>query len=179
MTFTISLIVAVADNNVIGKDNKMPWHISEDFKHFKEVTMGKPCIMGRKTYESILEQLGKPLPKRTSIVVTRNPRLSLQGEGNGASSQSDVSAVGEGTIIATSLDEAIEKAKAETKSEIMVIGGSQIYALALPLADRIYLTRVHQEPEGDAFFPEFGPDWIESDIEHHDGFSFVTLERNQ
>ncbi len=163
MTHKLSLIVAVADNNVIGKDNKMPWHISEDFKHFKEITLNKPCIMGRKTYESILEQLGKPLPKRTSIVISRSGYSH------------------EGAMSATSLEEAIELAKAfateENDNEIMVIGGSQIYKLALPTADRIYLTRVHQEPEGDAFFPEFGPHWIEQDIDRHDGFSFVTLER--
>jgi len=155
----LSLIVAVADNNVIGKNNQMPWHISEDFKHFKEITLGKPCIMGRKTFESILNQLGKPLPGRTSIVVSRS------GFDH------------EGAITASSLEEAITIAKKETEEEIMVIGGSQIYSLALPMADRIYLTRVHQEPEGDAFFPEFGPDWTESDFEAREGFSFVTLER--
>ncbi len=163
MTHKLSLIVAVADNNVIGKDNKMPWHISEDFKHFKEITTGKPCIMGRKTYESILEQLGKPLPNRTSIVVSRSGYKH------------------EGAVTATSLDEALELAKAyiseANDNEIMVIGGAQIYKLALPIADRIYLTRVHQEPEGDAFFPEFGAHWLEKDIDRHDGFSFVTLER--
>jgi len=159
----ISLIVAVADNNVIGKDNKMPWHIPKDFKHFKEITMNKPCIMGRKTYESILEQLGKPLPKRTSIVISRSGYSH------------------EGALSATSLEEAIELAKAYVSdtndNEIMVIGGSQIYKLALPIANRIYLTRVHQEPEGDAFFPEFGAYWVEKDIDRHDGFSFVTLEK--
>lgn len=158
----LSLIVAVADNNVIGKDNKMPWHISEDFKHFKEITLNKPCIMGRKTYESILEQLGKPLPKRTSIVISRSKYEH------------------EGAISASSLEDAIEKAQAHTSDkidEIMVIGGSQIYALALPLANRIYLTRVHQEPKGDAFFPELGNEWVETDIDRHDGFSFVILER--
>ncbi len=156
----LSLIVAVADNNVIGKDNQMPWHISEDFKHFKEITMGKPCIMGRKTFESILNQLGKPLPGRTSIVVSRS------GFDH------------EGAITASSLEEAIALAEKKTDEEVMVIGGSQIYSLALPLADRIYLTRVHQEPEGDAFFPEFGPDWAESDFDAREGFSFVTLERS-
>ena len=156
---TISLIVTTAENNVIGMDNKMPWHIPEDFKHFKEITMGKPCIMGRKTYESILDQLGKPLPGRDSIVISRG------GYNH------------EGCTTVTSVDEAIGKAKDLTDDEIMVIGGAQIYALTLPLANRIYLTRVHQTPEGDAFFPEFGADWTETDFEGHDGFSFVTLER--
>ena len=163
MTHKLSLIVAVADNNVIGKDNKMPWHISEDFKHFKEITMGKPCIMGRKTYESILDQLGKPLPNRTSIVVSRSGYEH------------------EGAVSTGSLEEAVDLAKAyiseANDNEIMVIGGAQIYKLALPIANRIYLTRVHQEPEGDAFFPEFGAHWIEKDIDRHDGFSFVTLEK--
>lgn len=155
----ISLIVAAADNNVIGQDNKMPWHIPADFKHFKTMTMGKPCIMGRKTYESILDQLGKPLPGRASIVISRSNFTH------------------EGAISATSLEDAIEKASAETDDEIMVIGGAQIYALALPRANRIYLTRVHQSPEGDAHFPEFGADWNETEFESHDGFSFLTLER--
>ena len=159
----LSLIVAVADNNVIGMDNKMPWHIPEDFKHFKETTMGKPCIMGRKTYESILDQLGKPLPGRTSIVISRSGYTH------------------EGCLPASSLEGAIEKAQAEVEEkdgdEIIVMGGAQIYALALPIADRVYLTRVHQEPEGDAFFPEFGADWKEVSFDPHEGFSFLTLER--
>jgi dihydrofolate reductase len=155
----ISLIVAAAENNVIGKDNKMLWHIPEDFKHFKKVTLGKPCIMGRKTYESILDQLGKPLPGRTSIVISRNEYNH------------------EGCIPATSLEDAIEKAKIDTNDEVMIIGGAQIYKLSLPLANRIYLTRVHQSPEGDAFFPEFGANWKETEFESHEGYSFVTLER--
>lgn len=158
---TLSLIVAVADNNVIGMNNKMPWHIPADFKHFKELTMGKPCIMGRKTYESIKTQLGKPLPGRNSIIISRK----------GFDEPS--------AIVVSSLERAIDDAQLLTGDEIMVIGGSQIYALALPLADRIYLTRVHQEPEGDAFFPEFGADWVEVDYEPHDGFSFLTLERKK
>lgn len=161
MTMT-SLIVAVADNNVIGIKNKMPWHIPADFKHFKEITMGKPCIMGRKTYESILDQLGKPLPGRTSIVISRSDYKH------------------DGCQSVGSLEEAIEQAKLEADDEIIIMGGAQIYALALKqkLIDRIHLTRVHQTPEGDAFFPEFGADWIEKEFESHDGYSFVTLERN-
>lgn len=155
---TISLIVAAADNNVIGMDNKMPWHIPADFKHFKEITTGKPCIMGRKTYESILDQLGKPLPNRSSIVISRQGYTHT------------------GATSASTLEQAIEIA-CKLHDEVMVIGGAQIYKLALPLADRIYLTRVHKTPEGDAHFPEFGADWHESDFESHDGFSFVTLDR--
>jgi dihydrofolate reductase len=160
---TLSLIVAAADNNVIGFENKMPWHISEDFKHFKSITLGKPCIMGRKTYESILEQLGKPLPKRTSIVISRSGFEH------------------EGALSALSLEGAIEKAGKHTNDEIMIIGGAQIYKLALEnnLVDRIYMTRVHQAPEGDAFFPELGDEWVETDIKPHDGFSFITLEKRR
>lgn len=157
----LSLIVAAADNNVIGKDNKMPWHIPEDFKNFKSITMGKPCIMGRKTFESILAQLGKPLPGRTSIVVSRN------GFDH------------EAAMTAGSLEEAIEKGKAENDQEVMVIGGAQIYEQSLHLADRIYLTRVHQSPEGDAFFPELDESWQQIQGEDHDGYSFLTFERTQ
>ena len=117
--------------------------------------------MGRKNYESILDQLGKPLPGRTSIVISRSGYTH------------------DGAVSAASLEEAIEKAKLETDGEIMIIGGAQIYEMAIKnkLADRIYLTRVHQSPEGDAFFPEFGADWKETDFDPHDGFSFLTLDR--
>ena len=160
----VSLIVAAADNNVIGRDNKMPWHIPEDFKYFKRMTTGKPCIMGRKTFESILDMLGKPLPGRTSIVVSRSGYTY------------------EGAKSASSLEEAIEIAEQiaeqDKSEEIMILGGAQIYALALEkeLVERAYVTRVHQEPEGDAYFPELGPQWQEIERDPHDGFSFTVLE---
>ncbi len=157
----ISLIVAAADNNVIGKDNAMPWHIPEDFKHFKTVTMGKPCIMGRKTFESILESLGKPLPGRVNIVVSRTNYQHA------------------GALTCRDLDEAIDQAsKVEGAVEIMIVGGAQIYALAIPQANRIYLTRVHQMPDGDAHFPALGPEWVETSCDAHDGFTFLTYERS-
>lgn len=157
----ISLIVAAADNNVIGKDNAMPWHIPEDFKHFKTVTMGKPCIMGRKTFESILESLGKPLPGRVNIVVSRTNYQHA------------------GALTCRDLDEAIDQAsKVEGAVEIMIVGGAQIYALAIPQANRIYLTRVHQMPDGDAHFPALGPEWVETSRDPHDGFTFLTYERS-
>ena len=157
----ISLIVAAADNNVIGGDNKMLWHIPEDFKHFKNVTMGKPCIMGRKTFESIVASLGKPLPGRINIVVSRkNPQY-------------------DGALTVKDLDEAFDQAgKVEGVSEIMVIGGAQIYAQALPRADRIYLTRVHQSPEGDATFPALNEDdWEIVEERKIEGCDFLTLDR--
>lgn len=159
---TVALIVAAADNNVIGIDNAMPWHIPDDFKHFKSVTMGKPCIMGRKTFESIVAQLGKPLPGRTSIVVTRTPETFTDA------------------IACGSLALAVEAAGQEDPEEIMIIGGAQIYAQALEqkLVDKIYLTRVHQSPEGDAFFPTLNMnEWGEAEHDAHEGFSFITLLR--
>ena len=157
----VSLIVAAADNNCIGIDNKMPWHIPADFKHFKEITMGKPCIMGRKTYESILAQLGKPLPGRTSIVISRSGYTH------------------DGAISANSLEAAIDIAKTERPDEVMIIGGAQIYTQAIEqnLANKLYLTRVYQSPDGDAFFPTLSDEWTQTEIEQHDGFDFVTLER--
>lgn len=156
---TVSLIVAAADNNVIGKDNKMPWHIPEDFKHFKALTMGKPCIMGRKTFESIVAQLGRPLPGRQNIVVSRSEHIY------------------DGAIACASLPLAFEAAKATNPEEIFIIGGAQIYqeALEQDLVDKIYLTRVHQSPEGDALFPHLGDEWTEKTREDHAGFSFITL----
>lgn len=158
---TISLIVAVADNNVIGGRNEMLWHIPEDFKHFKNVTMGKPCIMGRKTFESILKSLGKPLPGRINIVISRkNPQY-------------------EGALTVKDLDEAIDQAsKVEGVEEIMIVGGAQIYEQALPRADKIYLTRVHLSPEGDAYFPVLDEKaWRVEDEQKFDGYEFLTLVR--
>lgn len=154
------MIVAAAQNNVIGKDNKMPWHIPADFKYFKEKTMGKPCIMGRKTFESIYDMLGKALPNRPSIVISRSGFNHA------------------GATSATSIPEAIEKAKALNHDEVMIIGGATIYEQALNLADRIYLTLVNQSPEGDAYFPELDKTtWKEISRDDHDGFSFLVFER--
>lgn len=156
----VSLIVAAADNNVIGMDNKMPWHIPEDFKYFKKITTEKPCIMGRKTYESIIDHLGKPLPNRTSYVITRNPDYDAKH-------------------VFDDLSKAIQQAGHEA-NEIMIIGGAQIYKQALDdnLVNRVYLTRVHQSPEGDAFFPELDDNkWTEVSRDDRDGFSFLVFER--
>jgi dihydrofolate reductase len=133
----LSLIVAVSRNGVIGVDNQLPWHLPEDLKYFKSVTMGKPLIMGRKTYDSI----GRPLPGRTNIVITRDPSWQAQG-----------------VEVAQSLEAALQlghsACDAAGVDEIMVIGGEQIYRMTLPEADRLYLTQVDAEVEGDAFFPE-------------------------
>ena len=159
----LSLIAALAKNRVIGKDGDIPWRIPEDWQHFKRVTIGKPIIMGRKTYESI----GRPLPGRSNIVVTRNPEFEA-----------------EGVTVTHSLERALEKAKAEKADELFVIGGSQLYKEALPEADRLYLTYVDKEVDGDTFFPEFDKDeWRELERRNlysdkaEVAFSFVTLER--
>ncbi|MFW3896459.1 dihydrofolate reductase [Pseudomonas bharatica] len=135
----LSLIVALAENRVIGLDNRMPWHLPGDFKYFKATTLGKPIIMGRKTWDS----LGRPLPGRLNLVVSRQPGLQL-----------------EGAEVFASLEDAIVRAdqwaREQGVDELMLIGGAQLYAQGLEkgLVDRLYLTRVEMHPEGDAWFPE-------------------------
>jgi len=158
----ISLILARADNGVIGANGALPWRLPEDMRRFKAITTGKPCIMGRKTWDSLPK---KPLPDRTNIVVARSA-LAAQG-----------------AIVAHLLDEALAIARKEN-AEIMVIGGAQIYAAALPQAGRVYLTEIHAAPCGDTHFPAFDPgQWRET--ARQDGvtpqglrYSFVTLDRN-
>lgn len=164
----LSLIVAVAENGVIGNKNELPWKISSDLKYFKEKTMGKPIIMGRKTFQSI----GRPLPGRVNIVITR-----------------DSGFVPEGVITAHTLEMALDVGKnmalVKGVDEVMVIGGAQIYDLTLPDADRLYLTRVHGDIEGDTFFPPLkSDDWLEAAVERHDAgekdshdYSLIVLDR--
>lgn len=138
----VALIVAAAVNNVIGRDNQLPWHLPQDLKYFKAKTLGKPVIMGRKTYESI----GRPLPGRPNIVVTRNPAWTANG-----------------AHVTASLEEALTLAAQLVGhepefQETMVIGGAEIYKAALPLADKIYLTRIDVAVEGDALFPALDPE---------------------
>ncbi len=160
------MIAAVAQNNAIGIENKLPWYLPGDLRYFKTVTMGKPIIMGRKTFDS----LRKPLPGRTNIVLTRDSNWHH-----------------EGVRTVSSLDEALQLAESIAMvnglSEVMIIGGEQIYRLALPKADRLYLTRVGQSFEGDAFFPELvEQEWTEFAREDHlsdDGlpYSYLVLDR--
>lgn len=137
-----SLIVALAENRVIGIDNKLPWYLPNDLKYFKQVTMGKTIVMGRKTYESI----GKPLPGRTNIIITRQV-------GYQAPNANDSVKVVASLEAARELAESI--ALINGQDETMIIGGAEIYSQALTLVDRMYLTEVHAEVEGDAFFPTF------------------------
>jgi len=154
---SLSLIVAVAENGVIGRDNALPWHISEDLRYFKQVTSGKAVIMGRKTYQSI----GRPLPNRTNIVVSRDPAFHA-----------------EGVIAATGLDDALAKAG---DGETMVIGGNSLFRDALPRADRLYLTEIHRAYDGDVHFPDWDRAfWQETSRRRVAGdpdISFVVLER--
>lgn len=146
LTMKISIIAAVAKNGTIGKENDLPWRLAEDLRHFKRTTLGKPIIMGRKTFESIDK---KPLPGRRNIIVTRDPDY-----------------VAEGCIVVDSLDAALSAAG--EVEEVMILGGAQIYHEILPVTDRMYLTRVEAEVEGDAFFPKFDlSDWEEVDRRSH------------
>ena len=160
----VSLLVAAAENGVIGRDNGLPWRLPDDLRHFKALTLGKPVLMGRRTFEAI----GRPLPGRTNLVLTRRPGWRA-----------------EGVTTVRSVAEAV--AAAGAAPELVVAGGAEIYALALPLARRIYLTRVHACVEGDAVFPTpESSQWREvqrqehpADERHAYAMSFLTLERVQ
>jgi dihydrofolate reductase len=164
----LAVIVAVADNGVIGRDNTLPWHLPGDLQYFKRVTMGKPIIMGRKTFDSI----GRPLPGRANIVISRDRGYRA-----------------EGASVVSSLDAALGLAEGlagrEGAAEIVVIGGAEIYRLAMPRASRLYITEVHARVEGDAWLPpiDWGQ-WREASRERHAAsgknpydFSFVVYER--
>lgn len=151
----ITIIVAVAENGAIGCHNKLLWHIGDDLKRFKALTTGHTILMGRKTYESI----GRPLPKRRNIVISRNLELSIEG----------VEVVG-------SVEAAIEMCGSD--SEIFVIGGAQIYSQTLALADKLYLTKVYQSPQGDVFFPEIDAnEWVEVACDRREGYDFIDYIR--
>lgn len=159
----ISIVVAISSNNAIGKNNQLLWHLPADLKHFKNITTGHTIIMGRKTYDSI----GKPLPNRKNIVITRQHDLKIDG-----------------VEIANSLEEALSLCN--TNEKIFVIGGAEIYRQALPLCDKIYLTRVHRHFDADAFFPELDNETWE-EIEKEDylpdeknkyAYTFSTLVRH-
>nr|AIA19283.1 Dihydrofolate reductase [uncultured bacterium]AIA19296.1 Dihydrofolate reductase [uncultured bacterium] len=154
------MIVAIDDKRAIGKDNKLMWHIPRDMKRFKSLSAGHVVIMGRKTYESI----GKPLPNRTNIVITR-----------------DLNFFAPGVLVTHSFEEALKKSRETEKEEICIIGGGQVYEESLPYADRIYLTIVHDDFEGTVFFPDYSQFSREIEREDHeeDGhrFTFLTLEK--
>lgn len=165
----ISLIVAHSSNRVIGIDGQLPWHIPDDLKYFKAITIGKPIIMGRKTFDSI----GKPLPGRLNIIITKNTDLTI-----------------EECVVVNNLEAAITEAKNYFKTqdtdqeEIFIIGGAQIFKQSMEFVNKIYITEVHAEYAGDVFFDELSDnDWIEVGRDLHDSqndkipFSFVTYNR--
>ncbi len=160
----LSLIVAMATNRAIGLNNKMPWHLSADLKKFKQITMGSPILMGRKTYESI----GRPLPGRSNIIISRNPDYQQPG-----------------CTVFNSIDQAI--ASCQQYDEVFIIGGATFYQATLALADKLYLTEINKSFAADTFFPAINKnEWTEvarediSDDESVDFcYSFITLEKNQ
>ena len=153
----LALVVAMTSDRVIGRDGDMPWHIPEDLKHFRRVTVGHAIIMGRKTHESI----GRPLPKRRNIVLTRNDEARFDG-----------------CEVAHSLDAAIQLARQGGDEEPRIVGGGAIYEMALPLATKLFLTEVDLDVEGDTFFPVYDPsEWHEVDRREGEGVTYRTLER--
>lgn len=161
----ISAIVAVSKDGVIGRDNQIPWYLPEDLKYFKKVTLGHPVIMGRKSFVSI----GRPLPKRTNIIVTRDPFYIVSG-----------------CIVVNTLEEALEWAHKEGEDEIFIIGGGEIFEQSISYWDKLYLTEVDlYVPDGDVFFPEINPEeWALLSEEHHDAdekneyaYTFKIFER--
>ncbi|HYG83821.1 MAG TPA: dihydrofolate reductase [Verrucomicrobiae bacterium] len=163
----LSLIVARAKNNVIGKNNALPWYLPADLKHFRQVTLGRSVIMGRKTYESIVARLGHALPERQNIVISRHTWPATSS-----------------VVFVTSFKEALKAAKSD---EVVVIGGAGVYTEALPQVEKIYLTEVEAEIPGDVYFPELNmDDWKEvarephqKDEKHPYNYSFVELVRRQ
>lgn len=163
----ISAIVAMAMNRTIGKQNDLPWYLPADLKRFKELTTDHTVVMGRKTFDSIIARIGKPLPNRQSIVLTRDAEFKA-----------------EGVEVRHSVEELVEKLPSD--QEIFVIGGEQIYEALMSYTDRIYVTEVDVEIDGDAFFPEIGAEWKEVSREAHSkdeknehDYSYVTYEKEK
>ncbi|MGQ4556150.1 dihydrofolate reductase [Halobellus sp. GM3] len=166
LDLNLVLIAAVSENGVIGRDGGMPWHFPADLRHFKRTTVGHPVIVGRKTYQTVIEGLGEPFPGRTTVVL---------------SSQSlDLPA---GAVLANSVEEAIEVAAADANDRgvetAYVAGGGRVYEQFLPFATRMVLTEIHESYEGDTRFPEWDEsEWTETGRERHSAFDFVTYERS-
>lgn len=154
-----SLIAAVADNNCIGINNKIPWNIPEDFQYFKKTTLGKTCVMGQATFESIIGYIGKPLPGRKTVVLSKNPNFVAPED--------------------VRVYDDLEKVFAELQNEdVFICGGATIYKLTINRVDVLYITEVHMNPDGDVFFPEIDKNiWKETWRENHEGYSFVRYEK--
>jgi dihydrofolate reductase len=166
LVMRLSIIAAVAENGVIGRGGKLPWHLSDDLRRFKQLTMGHTIVMGRRTWESI----GRPLPGRRTIVVSR---------------QVDYRVVAENVVLAASLDDALQFAQGAGDADVFIVGGAELYRDALPRADRLCLTRVHADVPGDTYFPQFDlREWQLTASEHHEAdanndyaFRFEVYER--
>tara|TARA_R110002124_G_scaffold287216_1_gene471509 strand:- start:201088 stop:201594 length:507 start_codon:yes stop_codon:yes gene_type:complete len=163
-----SLIAAVSSNNVIGKDNDLIWYIPEDLKYFKRTTSGKPVVMGRKTFESIVDRIGKPLPGRHNIIITRQAGYD-----------------GKGAEVLTDISTALKAGAQAAEDEYFILGGAQIYAETINLCDRLYITEIHQDYEGDSHFPPIDKKiWQETSREDYPrqgadlpAYSFVVYTR--
>ncbi len=161
----VSIIAALGKNRELGKDNKLLWRIPEDLKRFRELTMGHPVVMGRRTFCSILASLGKPLPGRTSIVITREVGWGKPG-----------------AVVVNCFEMALRRARALSDQEVFIGGGAQIYEEALPFTHRLYLTLIDEQKDGDVFFPEYEREFTRTLFEKrgvHENvhYRFVTLER--
>ncbi len=172
------LIAAVAANNVIGKDNKIPWHFKEDIQRFRQLTMGHPILMGRKTFDSLPDRF-RPLPGRLNVVLTRNAEYRAStGVVLPIYTPARKQAVA-GVVLYSSLDEALQRL--QDNEQVYVIGGEQVYQQAMPLAQRLEITQVHKDYAGDAFFPTINPEeWRRSmSIKsiNNDNYSFITYRR--
>jgi dihydrofolate reductase len=187
---TVSAIVAVARNNVIGRDNRLPWHIPADLKYFKAMTLGRPIVMGRRSWDS----LGRPLPGRMNIVVSRTMERLASGAGTAhfgeheespLSAEPSVASLEEGPFLCPSIESALQLARKAAarlgKTEIMIAGGAQIYAAAMPYTQRLYLTRIERAYDGDTVWPGLEEkDWRLVSEEKHDGdppFAFQIFDR--
>lgn len=155
---SLIIIAAISENNVIGRGNEIPWHIPEDLQRFRQITLGHPVIMGRKTFGSIINSLGKPLPKRRNVVITSKRDFCY-----------------EGIYVVHSVEEAVSACK---NQDSYVIGGREVFSQMLPIADRMELTRVHRNVEGNVFFPEVNwEEWNELNREDKEEYSFVSYAR--
>ncbi|MDP3993474.1 MAG: dihydrofolate reductase [Candidatus Doudnabacteria bacterium] len=158
----LTFVVAVSRNGVIGSHNALPWYIPEDLKHFKDVTKGKTVLMGRNTFDSIINRIGKPLPERTNVVVSRQPEFKAPG----------------GVVVYPSIEEALEGLK--DVDEVMVAGGGQIYSQLIDKADKLLITEVHKEIDGDVMFPPVDPlMWQKVSSDDHGEFTWVEYVRKK
>ena len=167
----VCIVVAIGKNRELGLGGKLLWHIPDDLKRFKQLTMGHPIIMGRKTFESILGYLGKPLPGRTNIVVTRLPAQA-----------GDPPFGHEGVVVAASIEDALEKARSENPTEIHIGGGAQLYEQVLPHVDKLFLTIIDDTKEADTFFPPYETEFTTKTFEEsheHEGlkYTWINLQR--